>query len=117
MSDSQTPFDPAGGDDPLDQLLRRTFDQALATVDQVDLIEQVMAQILRRQRQRLFAFTLVGLVAAAICVVSGLPLLGMLGTSIAEFTQSEGLKQLPWLVLGVVVFLSAGWFQLLMEEN
>ena len=92
--------------DNLDQTLSSAFDKALLTLERVDLTEQVLKSVRRRQRLRLLVMSMLIFVAGAACVINGLPLIGMLT---AWFDQTplatEISRQIP-AILGVIAAIS-----------
>jgi len=109
--------------DRIDQLLTTAFDDALTSVNaltsvsDVDLIESVMVRIRARQRQRFIVMTAIGLLATAICVISGLPLLGLIADALSTAGQSDWSIPLPTLVAVLAAAMGVGLLHLLMEDS
>ncbi len=124
MSHEQAPT-PRPSSDPMDQLLSEAFDQALSALDSVDLVEITMRRIVVEQRRRTIVFTLIGILAAVVCVLTSLPLLDLVQTFFSELGGRSGLagaaegiagwqSNLP--VLTLTLAIAAGGVWLLLEE-
>lgn len=116
---------PTSNPDPVDQLLFTTFEQALTELDEADLVEVTMKRIAIAQRRRGIVFALIGILAAAICVLASLPLVALLQSAFSELTGAAALTvaagelvgwqdNLPVLALSSAV--AAGGVWLLLEE-
>ena len=109
------------GQDDIDQLLSSAFDRALEPIGQIDLVNVVMGRIRRRQRLRFLVMSIVGVIAIAICVINGLPLVAMLWTTMTSSAPADwaaaapGLLT-PTLVMGLIALLGVGCVQLLLED-
>jgi len=92
--------------DNLDDMLRSAFDTALDALDEFDLSDHVLRRLRRRQRLRVLVMSVSILIASAICVVSGLPLLGIFGTWLGELTSHANSSGQFAAVLGVIAAIS-----------
>jgi Na+/proline symporter len=103
--------------DGVDALLTGAFERALDSMSQIDVVDRVMNRIRTRQRQRMIILLGVGFVAAVICVVNGLPLIGIAAGTLSEVNLADWSTQLPviFAVLAVVGGVLA-CFHLLVEE-
>ena len=102
----------------VDTLLTNAFDQALSGPGNQALIDQVMATIARRQRQRALVLTVFGLIAAVICSLMAAPLLTLLQSLFSGFSGVPADTQLnPTVTLIAVAILAAGGWLLLEEAT
>ena len=118
MTNEQARTDHGGNADPIDALLAETFERALSGPGNPTLVENVMATIVRRQRQRTLVLMLVGFFAAVICLLSAMPLLelleGLTSGLRAGMLPPDAALGLPELLLLTLALVAGGW--LLMEE-
>ena len=123
MNDIDSNQQPAA--DPMDALLNRAFDQALAGPGNPALLEGVMLRIARQERQRMLITGLIGFLAALLAGLVALPLLDLiqplLSAALSEMTAAVGsppeASVSGWglsLGMGVVLALAAAW--LFLEE-
>ena len=123
MNDIDSNQQPAA--DPMDALLNRAFDQALAGPGNPALLEGVMLRIARQERQRMLITGLIGFLAALLAGLAALPLLDLiqplLSGALSEMTAAVGsppeASVSGWglsLGMGVVLALAAAW--LFLEE-
>ena len=108
--------------DNLDKMLAGAFDNALNICDQIDLSERVVAAIRRRQRQRMLVFGVIALIATAICVLNGLPLLAMVGSWLDTWlSQTQGTADFTFQIGPVLMLIAtitfAGLLPILVEES
>lgn len=123
MNDIDSNQQPAA--DPMDALLNRAFDQALAGPGNPALLEGVMLRIARQERQRMLITGLIGFLAALLAGLAALPLLDLiqplLSAALSGMTAAVGsppeASVSGWglsLGMGVVLALAAAW--LFLEE-
>ena len=102
--------------DPLDGLLAEAFAQAVSGPGDRLLVERVLADIARRQRQRALVLIGAGLIAITVCLLGALPLLGSLQGLLAGLgTTAAAVQQnLPVTIAAIALLFGGGW--LLFEE-
>ena len=102
--------------DQVDTLLTNAFDQALSGPGNQALIDQVMATIARRQRQRALVLTVFGLIAAVVCALMAAPLLAILQSLFSGLSGVPADIQLNLPVTLIVAAIAAAGSWLLLEE-
>ncbi|MEJ2087482.1 MAG: hypothetical protein P8Y69_03190 [Gammaproteobacteria bacterium] len=108
---------PEPSTDTIDDLLAGAFDGALSAMERPALVEGVMRRIRARQRQRAILLLAIGLVAAVICVVNGLPLLALTTSALQHVSLTDGAPDLPAIVTAAVVLIGGiGVLSLLLDE-
>ena len=107
-------------EEQLDDLLNRSFSEALDAVEHVDVSTAVLRTLRRRERLRLAVLLFAGCLATSVCVVAGMPLLvGSFDWVMQSFTQPDWSTQLAAVpAVGILVAMMAlcGWVALLVEE-
>jgi hypothetical protein len=104
--------------DNLDRMLSGAFDEALDAFDQFDLTERVLTKIRRQQRLRFLVIGVLILIASAICVISALPLLGMLTSWFSQTAMpSEVSGQIPMVIGGIAAIAGASLLHLLVDDS
>ena len=115
-------IDQTQASDPLDELLHSAFDEALAGPTDQFLVNQVMAQIERRQRLRTLVLALFGFVALLICLLGAAPLFELIPAMFSDLfnstyssTEESSANMLSLPAAAATAMLLAGVW-LLMEE-
>jgi hypothetical protein len=99
-------------------MLSGAFDEALDAFGQFDLTERVLIKIRRQQRLRFLVMSVLILIACAICVLSGLPLLGMLTSWFSQTAiPSEVFNQAPTIIGVMAAIAGASLLHMLVDDS
>ncbi len=103
-----------GSPHTLDRLLDQAFQQTLDTLRRTEMVDAILARIRRRQRLRLLVLSCLGSLAAAVGMVNGVALLGLLADAMGGFQPALWLPD-P-LLAALMGFVLLGGLWLAAEE-